>query len=97
MSSFGRRGTRKKKTIRSSLMSIIKKKKKIRKIKNLEGNGKTAGISQGVDPGQKIEKWKKENSENLEKKYIFHLLGEQVFSKLSKLREISRGSTRSVI
>ena len=53
-------------------MSIIKKKKKIKKIKNLEGNGKTAGISQWVDPCQKIEKWKKENSENLEKKYIFH-------------------------
>jgi len=46
MSSFGRRGTRKKKTIRSSLMSIIKKKKKIRKLKNLECNGKTAGIIQ---------------------------------------------------
>ena len=63
-------------------MSIIKKKKKKRKIKNLEGNGKTAGISQWVDHGQKIEKWKKENSENLEKKYIFHLLGEQVFLEI---------------
>ena len=64
-------------------MSIIKKKKKIRKIENLEGNGKTAGIIQWVDPCQKREKWKKENSENLEeKKYIFHLLGEQVFLEI---------------
>ena len=81
MSSFGRRGTRKKKTIRSSLMSIIKKKKKIRKIKIFEGNGKTAGIIHWVDPCQKREKWKKENPENFQKIYFSKLLGEQCFSK----------------
>jgi len=82
MSSFGRRGTRKKKTIRSSLMSIIKKKKKIKENKKSRGQWENSRHQPMSRPLPKDRKMEKRKFREFGKKYIFHLLGEQVFLEI---------------
>ena len=96
MSSFGRRGTRKKKTIRSSVMSIIKKKKKKKKNKNFRGQWKNSRHHPLSRPLPKERKMEKRKSREFSKKYIFQFTWRTMFLESSKLPEISRCSTGSM-